>query len=43
MTLDRWQTLHDQLVEVDALATGAVDPRKVFTTDFLPLSEPSTP
>jgi NitT/TauT family transport system substrate-binding protein len=43
MTLDRWQTLHDQLVEVEALSTGAVDPSTVFTTDFLPLSAPITP
>lgn len=36
MTLDRWQTLHDQLVEVQALQPGAVDPNDVFTIDFLP-------
>ncbi len=36
MTLDRWQTLHDQLVEVQALQPNSVDPNAVFTIDFLP-------
>ena len=35
MTLDRWQTLHDQLVEVQALQPNSVDPNAVFTIDFL--------
>ena len=43
MTLDRWQTLHDQLVEVEALPAVAVDPREVFTNDFLPPPEPVAP
>jgi len=36
MTLDRWQALHDQLIEVQALEPDAVDPAAVFTNDFLP-------
>jgi NitT/TauT family transport system substrate-binding protein len=36
MTLERWQTLATQLVEVGALKPGAVDPREAFTTKFLP-------
>lgn len=35
MTLERWQTLHDQLIEVQALEPGAVDPAAVFTNHFL--------
>jgi NitT/TauT family transport system substrate-binding protein len=40
MTLERWQTLESQLVESGQLTAGAVDPRRAFTTDFLP---PATP
>ena len=36
MTLERWQTLAGQLVEVGALKADAVDPRAAFTTKFLP-------
>ncbi len=36
MTLERWQTLAGQLVEVGALKTDAIDPRSAFTTKFLP-------
>jgi|HubBroStandDraft_4_1064222.scaffolds.fasta_scaffold57630_2 NitT/TauT family transport system substrate-binding protein len=35
MTLERWQTLAGQLVEVGALKSDAVDPRSAFTTKFL--------
>jgi NitT/TauT family transport system substrate-binding protein len=41
MTRDRWQTLHDQLVEVDALPADTVDPKAVFTNAFLP--DPQAP
>ncbi len=36
MTLERWQTLADQLIEVGALKPDVVDPRAAFTTKFLP-------
>jgi len=36
MTLERWQTLAGQLVEVGAMKSDAVDPRAAFTTQFLP-------
>lgn len=39
MTAERWATLHDQLVEVEALEAEAVDPRSAFTTDYLPSEE----
>ena len=35
MTLQRWQTLMQQLVEVGAVEPAAVQPESVFTTDFL--------
>jgi NitT/TauT family transport system substrate-binding protein len=35
MTLERWQTLADQLIEVGALKPETVDPRAAFTTKFL--------
>jgi len=35
MTLDRWRTLRNQLVEVGALDPAAVQPESVFTTEFL--------
>jgi NitT/TauT family transport system substrate-binding protein len=40
MTLERWQTLAGQLVEVGAMKTGAVDPHAAFTTQFLPEQKP---
>jgi NitT/TauT family transport system substrate-binding protein len=40
MMLERWQTLHDQLVEVDAMKPNVVDPRRVFTNEFLLPAEP---
>jgi len=45
MTLERWQTLTDQLVECEQLEAGAVDPHAAFTTEFLePAGQPnSTP
>jgi NitT/TauT family transport system substrate-binding protein len=36
MTLARWETLVEQLVECDQLKPGEVDPRQAFTTQFLP-------
>ncbi len=36
MTLDRWKTLADQLVDGELLKPDAVDPTKVFETRFLP-------
>jgi NitT/TauT family transport system substrate-binding protein len=36
MTLARWRTLCDQLVEVEAMKPASVDPVDVFTCDFLP-------
>ena len=36
MTLERWQTLAEQLVEAGALKPGAVDPAKAFDVSFLP-------
>jgi NitT/TauT family transport system substrate-binding protein len=35
MTLERWQTLVAQLVEVGALKAGSVDPAAAFTTKYL--------
>jgi NitT/TauT family transport system substrate-binding protein len=35
MTLERWQTLAEQLIEVGALKAGAVDPSAAFTTKYL--------
>jgi NitT/TauT family transport system substrate-binding protein len=35
MTLQRWQTLLQQLVEVGAIEPAAVKPESVFTTEFL--------
>lgn len=45
MTLERWQTLAEQLVECELLKPGAVDVRAAFTTEFLPTTsdEPSKP
>lgn len=40
MTLARWRTLAEQLVECDQLSAGAVDPRSAFTNDFLPAAAP---
>jgi len=36
MTADRWQTLAEQMVEVEVIESGAVDPGEAFTTQFLP-------
>jgi NitT/TauT family transport system substrate-binding protein len=36
MTLARWQTLKDQLVESKQLAKAKVDPQQAFTDEFLP-------
>jgi NitT/TauT family transport system substrate-binding protein len=36
MTLERWQTLAEQLVECGQLRRGAVDAQQAFTLDFLP-------
>lgn len=36
MALPRWQTLLDQLIEVGAIAPGAVPPQAAFTLEFLP-------
>jgi len=36
MSAERWQTLADQLVEIDSLEAGAVRPEEAFTTEFLP-------
>jgi NitT/TauT family transport system substrate-binding protein len=36
MTLARWQTLTEQLVEAKQLSPGKVDPKNVFTDEFLP-------
>ena len=35
MTLQRWQTLLGQLIEVGAVEPVAVKPESVFTTEFL--------
>ena len=35
MTQARWQTLADQLVEVEVFQAGVVDPLKAFTLEFL--------
>ena len=40
MTLARWQTLVEQLVESKQLAHGKVDPHGAFTDEFLP-AEPA--
>ncbi|QDU39157.1 NMT1/THI5 like protein [Maioricimonas rarisocia] len=43
MTADRWQTMADQLIEVDAIEAGQVTPSEAFTLEFLdPVAEPST-
>jgi NitT/TauT family transport system substrate-binding protein len=34
MTLERWQTLAEQLVEAGALKPGAIDPSKAFNASF---------
>ena len=36
MSLARWQTLTEQLVEAKQLSPGKVDPKNVFTDGFLP-------
>ena len=36
MTLERWQTLAEQLIEAGALKPGATDPAKAFDVNFLP-------
>jgi NitT/TauT family transport system substrate-binding protein len=36
MTLDRWQTLVDQIVELDPETAGKVKAEACFTTEFLP-------
>lgn len=36
MTHQRWQTLHDQLVEINVFKPAAIDPRRAMTTQFLP-------
>ncbi len=36
MSAERWQTLADQLVEIESLEAGAVRPQEAFTTEFLP-------
>lgn len=36
MSMERWQTLHDQLVELEMIETGKLDPADAFTTKFLP-------
>jgi NitT/TauT family transport system substrate-binding protein len=38
MTAARWKTLSDQLVQVDVLKPGEVDPQQAFTTQFLPVA-----
>lgn len=35
MTLQRWRTLAEQLIEIGALSPAAVSPQTVFTTEFL--------
>lgn len=35
MTAERWKTLHEQMIDVEAIEKGAVDPMKAFTTKFL--------
>ena len=42
MTAARWKTLSDQLVEVEVLKPGEVDPQRAFTTQFL-LATDGTP
>jgi NitT/TauT family transport system substrate-binding protein len=34
MTLERWQELHDQLVEIELVPPGKVDPHRAFATAF---------
>ena len=36
MTLERWQKLLEQMVTVDLIKEGVVDPTAVFTNRFLP-------
>ena len=40
MTLDRWRTLAEQLVESDQLEPGEVDASKLFTTEFMSTVDP---
>ncbi|MDB4637798.1 MAG: ABC transporter substrate-binding protein [Planctomycetaceae bacterium] len=35
MTVERWKTLHQQMIDVDAIEPDSVDPKKAFTTQFL--------
>lgn len=35
MTLERWQKLSEQLIEIELLAPGKVQPQDAFTTQFL--------
>ncbi len=35
MSLERWQTLVDQLVEIDQLKAGSLKTAELFTTEFL--------
>jgi len=39
MSLERWQSLADQLVEIGAIAAGSVDINKVYTNEFLPTAD----
>jgi len=36
MSLERWTTLLEQMLEADLITPGAVDPARAFTTRFLP-------
>lgn len=38
MSADRWQTMADQLIEVDAIQAGQVKPTEAFTLEFLETS-----
>lgn len=40
MTRERWQTLADQLVEIEAIERSAVNVDQAFTTRFLPPGQP---
>ncbi|MBD3672896.1 MAG: ABC transporter substrate-binding protein [Planctomycetaceae bacterium] len=35
MTAERWETLHQQLIDVEAIEPESVDPAKAFTAEFL--------
>ena len=35
MTLERWATLSEQLVEAEAVDAGVLEPADAFTTEFL--------